>query len=127
MDTNPLAKNRYKTTRTLAVRLSRDELLEIATELARYNEDAKEVENKKAEVNAHFTAELKKAKAEIETSSRKISTGEEYREVECEVILDTKKMKKTIIRIDTGVVVREENITSEDLQMELQMIERKNQ
>lgn len=120
-----LARNRYSTKRTLPVRLTPDELLEVGGDLARSSNELKDIENRKAEVNAQFAAELKKAKAEIEISSRKISTQEEMREVDCDVIINTSEFKKTIVRTDTGVVVREENLTSEDLQMELQTVERK--
>ena len=68
---------------------------------------------------------LKKQKRKLKSQVGKYRTQEEMREVECDVIINTKEYKKSIVRTDTGVLVREENLTSEDLQMELQTVERK--
>jgi hypothetical protein len=84
-----------------------------------------DLENKKKEVNADFTAKMNSVKALIEIEGRKISTGVEYRDVECDVIIYPERHVKVIIRPDTQEVVEEKKLTNDDLQYELDLTERK--
>ncbi len=115
-----MAKNNYITKRHLPCKLTDEELLGISRELAKDSQDIQDIENKKKEVNADFTAQMNRMKSAIEIASRKISTGEEYRDVECSVVLDVTAMKKTLIRVDIAKVIKEEKLTTEDLQQELE-------
>ncbi len=49
----------------------------------------------------------------------KISTGKEFRDVECEIVWDFKKREKTWKRKDAKEVVRTARITDEELQEEI--------
>ncbi len=119
-----MSKDSYTTKRHLPVRLTNEELLEISKELAKDSQDVQELDNKKKEVNADFTAQMNRMKSCIEIASRKISTGEEYRDIKCSVEINVKEMKKTIIRTDTGKTIKEEKLTTEDLQLELDFAKR---
>ncbi len=115
-----MAKNNYITNRHLPVRLTDEELLAISRELAKDSQDMQDIENKKKEVNADFTAQTNRTKSCIEIASRKISTGVEYRDIECHVEIYVKEMEKVIMRDDTGKIVKIEKLTTGDLQTELE-------
>lgn len=117
--------NNYITKRHLPVKLTDVELLDISRELAKDSQDLQESENRKKEVNAEFTAKMNGMKSSIEIASRKISTGEEYRDVDCEVQLNTEERKKIVTRTDTWKVVKTENLTTDDLQQELEFAKNK--
>lgn len=113
--------NSYKEKRNVPVRLDQDELLHAGKLLAKANAEAVDIENKKKEAVSNFTTLTNRAKAEAEVQGRLISTGEEYRDVECNVILNIEKCKKTIIRPDTQEIIEECNLTNDDLQFELKI------
>lgn len=119
-----MARNKKITvTKNVPVLLTITELLEISKELARANQDLARATNQKKEMAASFAATQKIAEAGIENLSLKISTGKEYRDVECSVTFDQKQMKKIIIRMDTGEVVETTKLTTADLQEELEFYE----
>lgn len=119
-----MAKNKKITvTKNVPVLLSISELLEISKELARANQELARVSNQKKETMASFAASQKIAEAIIENLSLKISTGKEYRDVDCSVTFDQKLMKKFITRMDTGEVVETTKLTTADLQEELEFYE----
>ena len=105
--------------KNLPVVLSRDELLTISKELAKANQDLAKIANQKKEVNASLGAQKKMSEAIIEDLSLKISTGQEYRDVECEITFDESDRKKFVCRLDTGEIVETVKLTTEDLQTEL--------
>ncbi len=115
----------YKEKRNVPVRLTKDELLQAGKDLAKCNADMTDLENKKKEVVADYGTRINRAKADAEVSGRLISTGEEYRDVECDVVIHIETHTKTIIRPDTGEVVEELKLTNDDLQYELNFIKRK--
>jgi hypothetical protein len=57
--------------------------------------------------------------AKINLLAEKLSTGREYREVECEIVKDFKAKTKSFIRKDTGDVARVDELSESDLQTEL--------
>ena len=106
--------------KNLPVVLTREELLTISRELAKANQDLSSLLNQKKEANASFGARQKMSEGLIEDLSLKISTGQEYRNVECEITLDEIERKKIICRTDTGEIVETVKLTTEDLQTELE-------
>ncbi len=115
----------YKEKRNIPVQLTKEELLSAGKLLAKANAEVVDVENKKKESVSNFLTLTNRAKAEGEVQQRLIQSGEEYRDVECDVLINIEKCKKTIIRPDTGEVVDECNLTNEDLQFELKIVKRK--
>lgn len=104
----------------LPVALTREELLSISKELARANQDLSSLLNQKKEANASFGARQKMSEGLIEDLSLKISTGQEYRDIECEITFDEPARKKIICRTDTGEVVETVKLATEDFQTELE-------
>lgn len=107
----------------LAVALTEGELLEAGREVAKDTQDLAALGDKKADVAADFKAQEKKLDANIAILSRMISTGEEYRHVNCEWFYDLKKDTKTLKRLDTDEIIRTEDITSNDRQSNFEEVD----
>ena len=108
--------------RHLPVKLRDDELIKFSKALARNNQEWAEVELEKKVANADFQSRINRFKSEIEVVSLKISTGVEYRNVDCKYTFNVpKKDMKTLTRTDTGQKVSEERLNSEDVQMLLEL------
>lgn len=107
----------------LSVKLTDDELLEAGKEVAKDNQDLSALSDKKADVAADFKSQEKKLEANIAILSRMISTGEEYRHVNCEWFYDLKKDKKTLKRLDTNEIIRVDDITSQDRQTNFEEVD----
>ena len=101
---------REELSKELPVVLTDSELLDYSRELARNQCEKTEKEDKKKEVVAEYTAELKKFEADIAVLSRKITTGTEQRDVDCAWEYDWLEGSKKLIRLDTEEVVREATI-----------------
>ena len=104
---------KYPTKRNLACKLTTDELLVVMKELAKGTQD---LENDLSIIKKQLAAELTKIEAHIELNS---ITGEEYRNVQCEVIIHVKDRVKKIVRLDTGEEVEEVALDQDDLQYQL--------
>jgi hypothetical protein len=107
----------------LSVALTEGELLEAGREVAKDTQDLAALGDKKADVAADFKAQEKKLDANIAILSRMISTGEEYRHVNCEWFYDLKKDTKTLKRLDTNEIIRKEDITSNDRQSNFEEVD----
>jgi len=99
--------------------LTDDELIERSRSLAKANQDLADVEARKKDVMADFTAQQKKHEANIGVLSRKVSTGKEYRDVECEWSINFTSGFKALIRKDTREIIKTEPVTSKDRQESL--------
>jgi hypothetical protein len=107
--------------KNLPVVLSDQELLNLSRNLANSNERLRNIENKKKEVNSGFTAEIANAKSEMDRISGIISAGVQYKDVECEVLIDQKHQIKKIVRLDTGECIDESRLTNSDMQLEFNL------
>ena len=103
-------------TRTLPCRLSQEELLDRGHELAKVSQDVDAEEDRQTQVKA----ELKATMAELEARRAKLSSTvyrqEEYREVKCDTIGDTRRGVVDVVRHDTGEVVTSRAMTDEERQ-----------
>jgi len=115
-----LEKNNYITMRSLPVKLKPEELLAIGENLATDSLKLQNVEIEKKEVNADFTANINRVKETIHIASVKIDAGKEDRNVECRIEIDIEAHRRKLIRMDTQEVVEDEELTTEDLQQELE-------
>ena len=106
--------------KNLPVMLTSEELLSISKELAKANQDLSSILNQKKEMNASYGAKQKISEGLIEALSLKISTGKEYRDIECKITFDEVNLKKIITRTDTGEIVERIKMTTEDLQSEIE-------
>ncbi len=102
--------------RSLPVQLTEHEVIQASKDLARATQELSKVVNRKKEVNASLAAQQKVAEATIEILALKVSTGEECRDIECEVSINLADNTKTIFRLDTGEIIETTSATQDDLQ-----------
>jgi hypothetical protein len=96
------------------------ELLNLSKTLAKHNQDLAEIEGQKKRVMADFGAKIQGEESNIGELSRKVSSGYEFRNIECVVTYhDPTQGKKTIVRTDTGEVVRVDVMSHSELQEQL--------
>ncbi len=114
-----VVKKNYTTKRHLPVKLTDLELQDISKNTAKLIQNLQETIDEKKAVAADYTTKINNIKSSIDIASKKVLSGEEDRTIECKVQLNTDNMRKIVIRLDTGIVVDEENLTNEDLQQEL--------
>ena len=99
--------------------LSEKELIEKSRELARAKEDLASAEDRKKDVMADITAQIKKHEANIGLLARIVSQGKEYRQVKCELIRNFTKGFKSHTRLDTGEVLKSIPIETKERQSTL--------
>ena len=97
-------------------------------ELKVYSKSMAEAFKSKEKVEAELQAFKSKKKGEVEAydalvkdMSYKISSGKEFRKVECRVNYDWDNKEKIIARIDTGEIVDIEIISEHELQEEAEL------
>lgn len=105
--------------RQLRVRLTENEVMNYSRELAKQSQDLEQIKKDKADITKKYASQIATAEAQIAVLSRKISTGEEDRDVECWWDYDYQAGKKTLVRGDTGEVVATAIITGEERQKSL--------
>lgn len=106
-----------KSTRYLKYQFTETELRDKATQLARECRQNEEMEDEKKSVVSDFKAKIDGLQAKISLLSGHINNGYEYRNIECEVSLNTPVTgKKTITRTDTGERVGIEDMDHDELQ-----------
>lgn len=99
------------------------ELIDKAKELSKANEDLADVESRKKDIMADFTAQQKKHEANISVLSRVVSSGKEYREIKCQWEYNYTKMLKTLIRLDTMDTVKSAMLNQSDCQGKIALVE----
>lgn len=112
------------TTQFLKYLFTETELKDKSTSLAQECRNLEEVENDKKQVMSDFKSKIDGHQASISKLSNHINNGYEYRQISCEVKMDTPiQGQKTIIRKDTGEIVKIEEMTQQEMQMELELTE----
>lgn len=109
-------------TQKLPVQITPAEKLRFADLNAREVELSIVTESERKEVAAKYKAKIEGHSNEIKRLSRIISSGIEYREVECEKQFDWAKGIVQIVRLDTGEVVDERPMKPEEEQRTLDMM-----
>jgi hypothetical protein len=111
---------RTKSKDRLPCRLTREELLDNSRRLADNLRRIDSVEDQLTAYKQQAKSEIEKLSAEVRHSTHLISTGQEWREVETEIVLDYVRGVKDICRTDTGeMIVTGEPLSAEEKQMEL--------
>lgn len=106
-----------KTKESLRYEFSDAETLDLSRELARSYQEVSLIEEGKDKVVADFKAQIQAKQNIISDVSRRINNGYEWRMIECEVRYhDPEKGSKTLIRLDTGEVVRTTRMDSWETQ-----------
>jgi hypothetical protein len=106
-----------KVTEYLKYTFTDEELLALSKTMAKKNQDLGEVEDDKKRITADFSAKIQSFESEISALARKVYSGYEHRNVECKVLFHTPDIgMKTVVRTDSGEVVREEAMSTSERQ-----------
>ncbi|HEY6371267.1 MAG TPA: hypothetical protein VIX37_11865 [Candidatus Sulfotelmatobacter sp.] len=96
---------------------SPDEIRELGEALAREAQTVFDLREQKKTVSAELVASIKSVEHRVGELTDKINFGFEMREVECMVMLETPRPgMKRIIRIDNNEMIRDEPMTSAEMQ-----------
>lgn len=91
------------------------EIHDLSLALASKTKEVTQLTEEKKSVVSQWTAKVNEAKATCNSLSFKVSDGFEYRDVECEVILNQPAQgRKTIIRKDSNTLVAVEEMSKAD-------------
>lgn len=102
----------------LQYHFSSPELLDISKELARTSQEKRALESRKAEVTKKLAGEITEKDGVIQKLTDLVSQGYDYRDIECELRFDMPYAGMvSVVRLDTGEVVKERSQTYEERQM----------
>jgi hypothetical protein len=107
----------------LEIKLTDAELQDYGKQMAQATSELGRKKDYRKSVIAQIDSEVKSVEAKVNALADKINSGIEYRETECTLIYNYKKMLRHTVRIDTGEVVAEQKITPEELQTEIEFQE----
>lgn len=113
--------DKKKTKRNLVCELTPEEVKDYSSELARVTSEQERLEDEKRSVTSGYTDKINRCVLDMRTLARKISTGQEMREVDCAWKFDFKTATAKLSRSDTGEVVETRAMTAEELQEKLPM------
>ena len=113
------------TARSLRYDFTENEKTILAEEMARKITEAEDLIDQKKAVASEYTAGINLAQAEAQSKAKKLTSGFEMRQIDCEEILDYSKKKVMVIRLDTGEHVESRIMTNYELQQSLDLKETK--
>lgn len=105
-----------KCTRSLECKLTDSEKLSYAKEMSERIGKKSASEDQLKAATTQIKADIAGHDARIQAIASKLTSGTEYRDVECEIRYDWKKKIKEIIRKDTGEIIHADIIPDKDLQ-----------
>jgi len=95
-----------KTKEYLKCEFTEKEILDFGGELARKHSEINELEDQKKRIVSDLKAKSEAADAEASILARKIQNKNEYRDVECQEVYNYVDKSVTIVRLDTGEIVK---------------------
>jgi hypothetical protein len=84
-----------------------------------------EAEGRKQSFNSSIKAEIESHEARAHEIGNKLTTGKEYRDIECRIDRNWETKTRRWIRLDTGEIAREDIIPEHELQEEMELNEEK--
>jgi len=105
--------------------LTNDEKLDLSSSLAEAYTGIQELEEQKKSAMSALKAQIDSKTADATRMARLVHDGYEMRHVECETIYDLSLKLATVLRKDTGEVLKERPMTQDELQEELKFFAEK--
>ncbi len=99
--------------------LTEKEKTELSSTIAKTISDKGILEGRLKEVTTSLKADMAKCDAQISEIAQQINNGYIYRNVDCRMEKNYRLGSVTITRLDTGEIIRERPMTSEERQMKL--------
>jgi hypothetical protein len=107
--------------------LSNDEKLTYGLEMATEQQRVIECEGRKQSFNSSIKAEIETHETRAHEIGNKLTSGKEYRDVECKIERDWETKVRRWVRLDTGEIAKEDIIPEYELQEEMELQDKKNQ
>ena len=108
-----------KETRSLKCELTEKELLQAGEDLAKAIDETQMQEEQLKSAKEDFKARIAALEATITIKQRLVRNKNEFRPTVCEVTLNYTTLKAKIVRIDTGELILERDLTYEEKQMKI--------
>ena len=105
--------------------LTNDEKLSYGLEMATEQQRVLEAEGRKQSFNSSIKAEIETHEARAHEIGNKLTSGKEYRDVECTIERDWDAKTRRWIRSDTGEIAKEDIVPEHELQEEMELNEEK--
>ena len=105
--------------RRMPVKLITEEKAAIGGELATAQQSLNEIDEEKKDLMAQMKARMTQAKARITELSNQLASGRKFEHVECTEEKNYATMKFSVTRDDTGEVLEERPLTSDERQLGL--------
>jgi hypothetical protein len=93
---------------------------DIAAEMAQKIVTLQQTEDDLKAIKSNYKSQIDVIQAGINSAATKLTAGYEMRSTKCQVVPNYPKKVWEYIRVDTGVLVKEKGMTSNDLQMEFE-------
>ncbi len=113
MKTNEFSKEFVKYVFTEA------EKKEIAIKMAQQVANLKQAEDDKKAVMSDYKSRIDGIQAGVNSAATKLNNGYEMRQIECEIVPNWDRKIWEYKRTDTGEIIKEKNMSSEDLQIKM--------
>ena len=97
-----------------------EEKREIAGEMAQKIVNLQQTEDDLKAIKSDYKSQMDGIQAGINSAATKMTSGYEMRSMKCQVLPNYEKKVWEYIRVDTGELVKEKRMTSNDLQMEFE-------
>ena len=107
----------------LPVTLSKDEIDAFGRQNAREVENLLHATNEKKKSAAHHKDIIERLQAEVERLTAIVNTGQDERDVECEIEYDFRQNMAHITRNDTGEFVESRAMTYDERQLKMEFAE----
>lgn len=115
------AIERSVVSRFVAVDLTDDEKIENARLLGSKTQDLAQAKEKKKEVTKALGAEVEQHQTEVSRLGSIAANGYEYRDVDCEKAINETKGTVTVTRSDTGEIIENRPLRSDERQVEMNL------
>ena len=112
---------RIETVRELCKhRLTAEEIAKLHDVLVEKNIELRRVEDEKSTVVSRFSSQIKEVRKVMNETVSTLTNGYEFRPTECAWVVNWDANKSELIRVDTGEIVRDREITDGERQLRLQ-------
>lgn len=115
-----------KCKRVLDCVLTDMELIQRAKTMSQTMNKKVAADDKLKSATTQIKAEIAQLESEIKSLQVVVSSGKEFREIECKIDYDWDKRIKSVVRTDTGVIVEEDIIPESELQEHFKFLEDEN-
>ena len=92
---------------------------EIAIEMAQKVAELNQAEDQKKAITSDFKSKIDGLQAVVNHAAVRLNNGYEMRPIECEVVPNWEEKIWEYVRLDTGELAKTEEMSVEDLQMQL--------